>query len=249
MSQIDFSRVNFSYDTDPVLQDATFSIGEKEIICIIGPNGSGKTTLLRLILGLVKPRQGSVTVFGQPPQRVRHLIGYVPQQTLYDPEFPVNVLDVVLMGRLGRTLTGAYSAQDRAAAHQSLSEVGLVDMITRPFAALSGGQRQRVLIARGLVSSPRLLLLDEPTSNVDQSTTQKLYQILKDLSTRMTVVFVSHDVGIVTSIVTSVLCVNQTVSIHPTSSLTGETLATLYEGAMALVRHDHRCAESGHNHE
>jgi zinc transport system ATP-binding protein len=249
MTQIDFSHVSFSYDGEPVLHDATFGVGEREIVCIVGPNGSGKTTLLRLILGLVKPRQGTVSVFGEPPQRVRHLVGYVPQQTLYDPEFPVNVLDVVLMGRLGRTLTGAYSAQDRAAAHQALAEVGLADMVSRPFAALSGGQRQRVLIARGLVCSPRLLLLDEPTSNVDQSTTQKLYQVLKDLSTRMTVVFVSHDVGIVTSIVTSVLCVNQTVSIHPTSSLTGERLATLYEGAMALVRHDHRCAESGHTHE
>jgi len=249
MDQIVLEDVSFGYTGEPVLTDVNLRIGEREIVVIVGPNGSGKTTLLKLMLGLLKPGSGTVQVLGQPPERARAAIGYVPQQTRHDPQFPVGVMDVVLMGRLGAAgARGWYSAADRAAAEAALADVDLAGAGARPFAALSGGQRQRVLIARALVSAPRLLLLDEPTSSVDQSTVQRLYRVLKALSERMTVVFVSHDVGVVSSMVTSVVCVNRTVTLHPTSALTGQTLAALYGGDMTLVRHDHRCAEAGHDH-
>jgi zinc transport system ATP-binding protein len=248
VDQIVLEDVSFGYNGEPVLTDVNLRIGEHEIVVIVGPNGSGKTTLLKLVLGLLRPGSGTVQVLGQEPERARRDIGYVPQQTQHDPRFPVAVLDVVLMGRLGAGTRGWYSAVDRQTAESALGDVDLAGMGGRPFAALSGGQRQRVLIARALVSAPRLLLLDEPTSSVDQSTVQRLYRVLKTLSERMTVVFVSHDVGVVSSIVTSVVCVNRTVALHPTSELTGQTLAALYGGDIALVRHDQRCAEAGHTH-
>ncbi|MBD3242390.1 MAG: ATP-binding cassette domain-containing protein [Chitinivibrionales bacterium] len=248
-SAVQFNHVSFAYDTRPVLERVDVCIDPHEIVVIVGPNGSGKTTLLKLMLGLIKPTTGSVSIFGRPPERAREHVGYVPQQTLYDPDFPVSAMDVVLMGRLGGSLSGRYSSRDREMAREALDEVGLGGSEDRPFADLSGGMRQRVLIARGLVSAPKLLLLDEPTSNVDQSTVQRLYQVLKDLSQRMTVVFVSHDVGLVSSVVDSVVCVNRLVAVHPISELTGETLARLYGGDMSLVRHDHRCAETGHSHD
>ena len=138
---------------------------------------------------------------------------------------------------------------DRNEAQSALEEVGLGDSGRRPFADLSGGQRQRVLIARALATNPSMLLLDEPTSNVDQSTVRRLYDVLGELSSRLTIVFVSHDVGVVSSIVDSVVCVSETAILHPISELTGETLAALYGGDMSLVRHDHRCSEAGHVHE
>lgn len=249
MDHIRFDAVSFAYDTVSVLEDATFAIGPNELVCIVGPNGSGKTTLLRLALGLEKPTRGTVRLLGRPPAKVRHKIGYVPQQTLYDPAFPVSAMDVVLMGRLGKTLSGSYRRADRNAAIRAMEEVGMAEFAERPFAALSGGQRQRVLLARGLACEPRMLLLDEPTSNVDQSTMKTLYRVMRELSRRMTVVFVSHDLGLVSTIVTSVICVNRSVAIHPTSELTGTAIRDLYGGDMSLVRHDHRCAEERHSHD
>jgi zinc transport system ATP-binding protein len=249
MEQVHFDSVSFAYDREIVLQNVSLTIGQAELVCIVGPNGGGKTTLLRLILGLLKPSQGSIRVFGSRPQQAKSRVGYVPQQTLHDPRFPVSVLDVVLMGRLGRSWQGAYSRNDRHAAHSALKEVDLDALHNAPFASLSGGQRQRALIARALASGPEMLLLDEPTSNVDQPTIQKLYKVLKNLSRRMTVIFVSHDVGLVSTVVTSVLCVNRTAVIHPISELSGEMLLSLYQGEMALVRHDYRCSSAGHRHD
>ncbi|MBD3314522.1 MAG: ATP-binding cassette domain-containing protein [Chitinivibrionales bacterium] len=249
MEQIRFDKVSFAYATIPVLEDASFQIGPKVLVCIVGPNGSGKTTLLRLALGLEKPTEGTIKILGKPPSKARHLVGYVPQHALFDPAFPASVIDVVLMGRLGRTWTGFYRHSDFEAALQALNEVGIADYRDHPFSELSGGQRQRVLIARGLASEPHLLLLDEPTSNVDQATMKTLYRVLQDLSRRMTVVFVSHDLGLVSTIVTSVMCVNRSVVVHPTCELTGTAIRELYGLDLSLGRHDHRCAEERHSHD
>lgn len=240
--------VTFAYDVAPVLDGVTLTIHAGELLGVVGPNGGGKTTLLKLILGLLAPARGRVEVFGRAPRHARHRMGYVPQHAMYDPRFPVTALDVVLMGRLALHWGGWYSRQDKAAALEALDEVGLADMRGRPFRALSGGERQRVLIARALVSDPELLLLDEPTANIDAAVGERLLDILESLNQRMTIVMVSHDLGFVSNIVGSVACVNRKVVIHPTTDLTGEAIQDLYEGEYRLIRHDHRCAEEGHSH-
>ncbi len=251
MKQIELQHVYFSYNTHPVLEDITFSIESGEIVVIVGPNGGGKTTLLRLILGLETPTHGTVRLFDESPVKSRTRIGYVPQQTLYDPQFPVRVLDVVRMGIIERRPLGFFTKNDTNNAMEALEKMQLGEIRNAAFAELSGGQRQRVLIARSLVSSPEILMLDEPTAHVDTHTSHQLYQILKQLSTHMTILFVSHDLEVVSSIVTSVLCVNRTAKFHPTRDLTGDALRELYGSDMMLVRHDHRCcgAQEGGTHE
>lgn len=240
-------NVNFSYDGDPVLEDVSLSINKREFIGIIGPNGGGKTTLLRLVLGLLEPDSGTVKVFGRAPAEVSHRIGYVPQHLQFDQSFPATVLDIVQMGRVGRRRFGRISKEGRQAAEQALADVELSAYRDRSFARLSGGQRQRVLIARALASDPQLLLFDEPTANVDSSSGEKLYQILAELNKRMTVLVVSHDIGFVNHRITSVVCVNRRVVIHPTSALDGRSIIDLYGHDLSLIRHDHRCAEEGHS--
>lgn len=240
---ISFQDVDFSYNSEPILKDVNLEIHPGEFVSVIGPNGGGKTSLLLLALGMLRPNRGTVQVFGRAPERERSRLSYVPQFTRFDPLFPVTVYDVVQMGRLGRFWTGPYRKEDREAALTALEQVGLVELRRRSFSELSGGQRQRVLIARALATEPEVLLLDEPTANVDRLATDKLYELLVELNQRLTVVLVSHDLGIVSRFVSSVVCVNKTVFTHPVSELTGEMIRDLYGGEIALVRHDHRNGE------
>ncbi len=237
-SVVRLENVSFAYDLEPALAGVDLAVSPGEFVSGIGPNGGGKTTLLRLILGLLKPDRGKVWIFGQPPEKTRRLIGYVPQYTNFDLQFPVAVRDVVLMGRLDRVRVGAYRKTDREAACAALKEVDLLDLHNRAFSDLSGGERQRVLLARALASSPRLLLLDEPTSNVDRSTLQRLFALLQRLSRELTIIMATHDVGFVSKFVTKVICLNRTVQVHPTCRLDGRIISDLYGGDMALVRHE-----------
>jgi len=244
---VSLEHVFFSYNGLSVLENVSMTLCERDFLCVVGPNAGGKTTLLRLIMGLEKPVRGTVRIFGQPPEKVRERIGYMPQHVRLDPQFPVNVADVVLMGRLGTTHRfGPYSTADKTAAEEALRNVEMADLRNRPFAELSGGQRQRVLIARALVSDPDLLLLDEPTANVDAVIETELYDLLQQLNERVTIILVTHDLGFVSRYVKSVACVNRQVVVHPTSEITGEMINEIYGCDMRMVRHDHRCAEEGH---
>jgi zinc transport system ATP-binding protein len=280
---ISFRDVTFSYGGEPVLEDVTFSVNEREAVCVVGPNGGGKTTLVKLILGLLAPGRGEIRVFGQPPLRARLRIGYMPQHVEHDPQFPVTAMDIVLMGRLGlewtvaemaedgnaavpaasssgrdvrapawkrllSNLTGWHGRVDHRAALDALGQVDMVDVGQRPFVSLSGGQRQRVLIARALCCNPDLLLLDEPTSNVDSLIETRLLALLGKLNRRMTILMVSHDLGFVSRFVDRVICVNRRVVVHPTSEMTGNTIRDIYGGEVRMVRHDEfSSAEHAHD--
>ena len=244
---IGLDHVSFGYGEQMVVEDVDLSIHPLDYVCIIGPNGGGKTTLLKLILGLISPTQGTVRLFGKRPEESRSRLGYIPQNPHVDPLFPARALDVVLMGRLGgHSLVGPYRRADKEASRQALAKVGMADFCNRPFSALSGGQRQRVLIARALAAEPELLLMDEPTANLDRSAEREFYDLLGEFNQRLTIVMVSHDLGFVSQFVKTVVCVRRTVVVHPTSEITGEVVNALYGMDVRLVRHDHRCSEGGH---
>ncbi len=238
--------LDFAYNGSPILRNVNLEIAARDSLCIVGPNGGGKTTLLKLILGLLQPTRGEIRVLGERPEKASLRVGYVPQYAHYDPLFPVTVLDVVLMGRLDRLAIGPYTRQDREAARAALAEMGLADLERRLFAEISGGQRQRTLIARALAASGELLLLDEPTANIDAAAEEHLFEVLKKLNQRLTVMLVTHDVGFASKFFKSIACVNREVVIHPTSELTGELIRNMYGGDIRMIRHDHRCAEGGH---
>jgi zinc transport system ATP-binding protein len=232
--------LSFAYEKHLILEDVDLSIGERDFVSIVGPNGGGKTTLLKIILGLLSPAKGKVRVFGRPPVEMRSRIGYVPQHAPLDPKFPVNVMDLVLMGRIGdKKVFRPYSREDKKAVERALSVVMLDEYKNVPFSALSGGQQQRVLIARALSSEPDLLLLDEPTMSLDIHIESEFYQLLNQLNERLTVVMVSHDLGFVSQFVRTVVCVKRNVVVHPTAEITGEIINEIYGTDVKIVRHNH----------
>jgi zinc transport system ATP-binding protein len=238
--------ISFSYDGRPAIQDATFHITGRPFLSIIGPNGGGKSTLVKLMAGLLNPDRGSIEVLGQAPAQARRRIGYMPQHVQIDPRFPVTVHDVVLMGRADRHWYGWYLHSDKEAATRALEEVGLAPLAGRPFHALSGGERQRVLIARALACEPDLLLLDEPTANVDVASESRFIEVLQHLNQRMPVAVVSHDLGFVAEAVELVICVNRTVHVHKTSDITGELIKELYGEPVRAVDHHHSFKGNAH---
>ncbi|MCP3942986.1 MAG: ABC transporter ATP-binding protein [Desulfobacteraceae bacterium] len=245
---ITLENISFCYNKRQILEDVNLLVKKGEFASIVGPNGGGKTTLLKLILGLIKPSTGKIMVCGKPPEQAREKIGYMPQYAHLDMNFPATVLDVVLMGRLTKKKLW-FSKQDKKQACIAIDEVDMASHIHTGFSELSGGQKQRVLIARALCSKPSILLLDEPTANVDHKTEENLFSILKKLNIDMTILLVSHDLGFVSKYVKSVICVNRRVVIHPTTLIDGAMIMDIYHGNLKMVRHDHRCSEKGHCHD
>ncbi|MCK5125250.1 MAG: ABC transporter ATP-binding protein [candidate division Zixibacteria bacterium] len=238
-SVVVIENLSFSYNGRPALTDVTAHINHCDFVSIVGPNGGGKTTLLKLMLGLISPARGSIKVFGKSPVKARPEVGYVPQHFHFDTQFPITVKDVVLMGRLCNvSCIGKFKASDKAIAARVLEEVELSHIANRPFSDLSGGQRQRVLIARALATEPKMLLLDEPTAHVDIAAQKDLYDFLEQLNKKLTVVMVTHDIGFVAPFITSVLCVNNTVAMHPTRQITGQIISELYGHEVQFVSHD-----------
>jgi zinc transport system ATP-binding protein len=240
-SVIDFRDVCFAYEREEVLHNVDLSVPKKCLAAVVGPNGGGKTTLVKLILGLLKPLRGTVRVFGDPPERCRHSIGYVAQHHSVDPAFPVSALDVVLMGLVDKHWFGPYRREDRIKALEALDRVRLGHLSRRSLAHLSGGERQRALIAQALVSDPELLILDEPTANVDQKVELEIYDVLHELNERMTIVLVSHNLNVVTSHASHILCVNRTASLTRVDEITETELHAFHRGDMTVLHHRDNC--------
>jgi zinc transport system ATP-binding protein len=244
---VQFEAVTFSFGPHLVLDDVTVSIQSGQMVGIVGPNGGGKTTFLKLVLGLLRPDRGRIRVLGRSPQQARALVGYVPQQFRFDPKFPVTVLDVVLMGRLRSwQLAGRFSSSDRSKAFEALETVELKGLSSRPFPSLSGGERQRVLIARALSTQPEILLLDEPTANVDPGAQAELHRVLLALAGRLTVVMATHDMNFVASGMETVLCINRTAAVHPTGAVSDGGLHGLYGVGVRQVLHGERLCSRCH---
>lgn len=184
------NEATLGYGHTPLLGGISFSVEEGDSLAIVGPNGAGKSTLLFTALGMIPPLAGTV-------ERKRDLsVGYVPQRGRHDPLFPFRVLDVVAMGSLGQSAQGhSFHFAPPAKARAALAELGVEDLALHPFRSLSGGQQQRVLIARALVRSPQLLVLDEPTAGMDLPSERDLMALIASLpkSKPMAVIFVTHE--------------------------------------------------------
>lgn len=243
---IDIRNISFAYDSGPlVLEHIDLAVEEGEFLGLVGPNGGGKSTLLKLVLGLLQPSSGEIRVAGLPPHAARKTIGYVPQYARFGRDFPITVEETVLIGRLGATrLLGGYDAADREAARQAMAEAEVLDLRQRPLGTLSGGQLQRVLVARALAGEPRILILDEPTANIDLRVKTEIFDLFKALNARMTIVVVSHDIGFISSYVTRVACLNRTLLCHTPVPVGMEMIERLYGMPVQRIPHTGSC-ESG----
>jgi zinc transport system ATP-binding protein len=224
------------YNETIILEDITFSVAPGDFVAILGPNGSGKTTLLKVMLGLTRPSRGTVSVFGKSPVEGRRLVGYMPQKMVFDVSFPINVFDVVLMGRY-RGLFCRYTPEDREAAEEALRVVGMHGYMGRQIGRLSGGQQQRVFVARAIAKQPRLLLLDEPMASVDSEMQKSFYELLGELKHRMAIVMVTHDIGVVSEKVDKVACFNRRLFFHGPVAEGLERLGEVYECPIELLAH------------
>lgn len=210
MSAIEIEGLDFTYNEQNVLSKISLAVQEGEFLGIIGPNGGGKTTLLKLLLGFFRPELGRIEVFGKSPKEMQFLMGYVPQSFHFDKIFPLTVLDLVLQGLL-RELPwyGRFRKKEIEKAKEALKRVGLAGFEERRFGSLSGGQAQRAIIARALVSEPKILILDEPTANVDAHAEGLIYSLLRELKGKVTILMVTHDLTAVVNEVDRVFCVQR----------------------------------------
>jgi zinc transport system ATP-binding protein len=212
---IELRNVCFTYGGEPILYEVDLAIARGEFLGLIGPNGSGKSTLLKIVLGLLRPTEGEVRLFGQPAAQCneRWRIGYVPQRlNSFDAQFPATVTEIVGMGRFARL--GPFrrpQAADRAAVAQALAAVNMTSFADRRIGQLSIGQQQRAFIARALATEADLLILDEPTAAVDAATQEEFYHLLEHLNRDqgMTIVLVEHDLAMVASHVASIAVLNR----------------------------------------
>lgn len=221
---LEFSRVNFSYPSQKVLTNTSFHIHEGEAVALVGPNGAGKSTILKLLLGLEIANSGRITLFGKSVKEGKKDIGYVPQYAQYDSAFPISVSEVVSMGRLLPWLS-RYSNKDKEKVNEALELMNIEHLATRPYYALSGGQRRRVLVARALASNPKMLILDEPTANMDSLSEQSFYEALHKVKGRTTILIVTHDTSYVSNLTDRVLCVGDTSKSGHISNLVQHPLA------------------------
>ncbi|MFQ5481575.1 MAG: metal ABC transporter ATP-binding protein [Nitrospinaceae bacterium] len=237
---IQIENLSFRYAGPWILEDVHLTVAPREFLGIVGPNGSGKSTLLKMILGILKPDRGQVRVLGQPPESGRTKIGYMPQITHFPRDFPISVEETVLLGRLGKTSSlGFFRKRDREVARRVMREVEILDLAERPIGALSGGQFQRVLIARALAGEPEILILDEPTANIDMRSEVDIFDFLKTLNDRVTILVVSHDIGFISRYIHRVACLNRTLMVHETTAVTGQVLEQLYRHPVHMVAHQH----------
>lgn len=235
---IKIADVWVNYDGEPALEAVDFEIPQLDFLGIIGPNGGGKTTLLKTLIGLVRPARGFISIFGNPPARAYSLMGYVPQAGTFDRQYPINVQDAVMMGRLSSSrMFRPYGKSDREQAIKALEQVGMYELKSRQIGKLSGGQVQRVLIARALAGNPKILLLDEPTSSVDSEAEKGLYELLHELNAERTIVIVSHDIGVISSHVKSIACLNRKLYHHGSKDLTPEVIEAVYGCPVDLIAH------------
>lgn len=218
MGIIEIKNLSFAYEKQMVLENINLTVEEKDFLAIIGPNGGGKSTLLKLILGINTSRKGSIQVLGNVPKQSLQQIGYVPQNTNINTDFPIKVIEVVMMGHVeGKRPLFGYGKHEVLCAMGALEQVGMANFAQTKIGSLSGGQRQRVMIARALCAHPQILILDEPTSSIDITGQREIYELLKVLNEHISIIVVSHDISVILEYANKAAHVNKNLSYHDIS--------------------------------
>lgn len=231
---LNLKDVTAMYGKEVALHSVNLEVHENDFIGVIGPNGGGKTTLIKLMTGLLKPVSGTISFASE--KKSTH-IGYLPQQSSIDNRFPISVQEIVLSGLMsGSKGFNLFNSFDKQKAKKVLEQMGIADMAHRSVKELSGGQLQRALIGRALISSPKLLILDEPGTYVDNRFESDLYELLRELNKTMAIVMVSHDVGTISYLVKTIACVNKTLHYHRSNIITEEQLAS-YNCPLQIITH------------
>jgi zinc transport system ATP-binding protein len=218
---LEVKDVSFSFGSTKVLSKISFYIEKGDFLAIIGPNGSGKTTLIKLMMGLYSANQGDIRIFGKSIKEFKgwSKLGYVPQKaTSIEEQFPATVEEVVTMGLLSqKSFPKIIRAQDTRKVSNVLKIVRMQEYANRRIGELSGGQQQRVLIAKALIGEPEIIILDEPTTGVDQEAQKTFYDLLHTLNQKgITIILISHDVGRITQYVTKIASLNQKLEFYGT---------------------------------
>ena len=236
MALVTLRDVAVRYDDFTALEGVDLEIFEDDFLGIIGPNGGGKTTLVKAIVGAL-PHSGSIELSPELFRAGTRLIGYMPQQTSFDKSFPISVVELVMSGlQSERGFATRYTSADRRKAQELLDMAGIGELSDRQIGEISGGQLQRALLCRAIIIEPKLLILDEPANFVDNRFENELYTLLHRLNERMAIVMVSHDIGTITSIVKSIVCVNRTVHRHNSNVITEEQLEN-YNCPIQIISH------------
>lgn len=232
MDLIKINGLSAGYDSKEVISNVNLTIQDHDFIGVIGPNGGGKTTFIKTLLGIIKPIKGSIEFMDKNLK-----IGYLPQMSTTDRQFPISVFDYVLSGLMSRKgLIQKYSPIDKSQVITQLEIAGISNLATKTISQLSGGQFQRVALCRALIVQPQLLILDEPTTYVDNKFEKELYELLKSLNDKYAILMVSHDLGTISSYVKSIACINGSFHYHPSNKISIEQLK-LYDCPIQLLRH------------
>lgn len=231
-SLIELKNINVGYGNTNVLKDVNLNIQKNKFITLIGPNGGGKTTLIKTILGFLTPDSGTIR------KKQELSIGYVPQKESFEKSFPIKVKNVILSGILSDNLFfHKYSKKNKNKLKDILNSLKINDLKNKQINELSGGEMQKVFLARSLIKEPNLLLLDEPFANIDNESKNKYLKLLKDLSENMTIMLISHDIGVISSYTDDIICINKNVHYHDSNTLTNKELQDTYGCPVELVGH------------
>ncbi|MFD3447711.1 metal ABC transporter ATP-binding protein [Microbacteriaceae bacterium 4G12] len=252
---LEIEHVSFRYEAQNVLEDIDFNIPKGAFVALVGPNGSGKSTLLKCILGILKPKEGSIRLFGTDSRKFKQWskIGYVSQKAnSFNSGFPATVFEVVSMGLTSKMgLFHFMNKEHKEKVRKAIADVGMTEFMDRNIGELSGGQQQRIFIARALVSEPELIILDEPTVGVDAGNVQNFYNMLENLNKNLgiTLLLVTHDIGAITDKVTQVACLNKYLYFHGETEEFNEMkqkdLSLFYGHYVHALDHNH---EHEHQH-
>lgn len=234
---VEIRNLTVGYDETIILSDVSLTIFDRDFIGVIGPNGGGKTTLLKAILGLLTPVQGEVVFHDCMTEGNHHRIGYLPQINNIDRKFPISVSEVVKSGLMSRNrIIRKYDRADLDYAGELMNQMGIYEIRNKAIGELSGGQIQRALLCRALVNRPKLLVLDEPNTYVDNRFEKELYEKLRKFNEEIAILLVSHDLGTISTYVKSIACVNHSLHYHPGNKITPE-LMEAYECPIQIITH------------